>query len=450
MKSFFNIALLILLMTCAGCGGASVAGDDGGDTPTDNGIRFDISDAVAVLKVNDVATSAATGQTNSFSGNGNLRKLTTGGQVVNLFSSGSINVSSFYAAPDGTLYLILSEPVFVDDSRCILLKLTDDNEYECLDGELQSVKSFTEYPTDPIQFDDAGNVYYMGITTGAEEVLRMIDAETHEVSEIINSNITVRQFLVHGNGMVYLSGMTNSTDTNFFRRLLPDGSLETLMTEVAVVSLFDMPDGNVYAGEWGSVYGIMKVLDDGISGTRHIGYSNINGQPVPAEFYVDDNAFDTCADGAREDYEDFCAMGGTSISSYYQTPNDKYFVVAGSGDGASLWQYWPTVKPVDNSVYRPTIVAGVESSLIIAGYDQSYLNKLIMYDTADESEMDLLAGEDIEIYHFIYSPTSETIFFDGLRFSDNNYVVGSIDLSDNNRMTVLDSGTTYDDMQVLN
>jgi hypothetical protein len=450
MRKLFNIALLILLIACAGCGGSSAAGDDGGDTPTDTGIRFDISDAVAILKVNEVAADVAAGQAKFSSGNGNLRKLTTSGEIVDLFSSGSIDVSSFFAAPDGTLYLILSTPVNVDGSRCVLLKLTGDNEYECLDSELQSVKYFTQYPTEPIQFDDAGNVYYVGITNDANEVLRKIDSESLGMTEIINDNITVRQFLVLDDGTVYLSGTTNSTDTSFFRRLLSNGSLETLMMGAGLVSLFDMPDGNVYAGEWGSVYGVMRIGDNGIDETRYIGFSNINGQPVPAEFYVDDNAFEACTAGVRADYEDFCAMGGALISSYYQTSDDKYFVVAGSGDGASLWQYWPNVQPVNTSVYRPTIVTGTESSLIIAGYDHAYINKLIMYDTLDHSEIDLLNGENVEIYHFSYSPTSRMIFFDGLRFSDNNYVVGSIDLLNSNEMTVLDSGTTYDDIQILN
>ena len=448
MKKLYSIIAMIIMIACAGCGGASGTSDGGEGTGADADIQFSLSDAVAIMKVDEVATAAAN-QSKATGSNGNLRKLTEDGEVEDLFTSGSIDVSSFYAAPDGTVYLILESPVTVEGARCILLKLTGDDEYECLDSDLQSVKCFTQYPTEPIQFDGEGNVHYIGISTDATEVMRRVDSNTGEVTDIINANITVRQFLVQENGTIYLSGMTNSTDTHFFRRIFTDGSVETLLTGGGLVSLFDMPDGNVYAGEWGTLYGVMKVEDDGIDDTRHIGYSTINGQPAPARFYVDDNAFDACSENVRPDYEDFCAMGGALISSYHRTPDDKYYVVAGSGDGASLWQYWPTVEPVDTSVYRPTVVAGAVTSLIIAGYDESYLNKLVMYDTAGDSEVDLLGGANIEIYHFSHSATSGMIFFDGLRFSDNNHVIGSIDTQNGNELVVMDSGTTYEDMQLL-
>ncbi|OGQ46427.1 MAG: hypothetical protein A3H42_00100 [Deltaproteobacteria bacterium RIFCSPLOWO2_02_FULL_46_8] len=90
---------------------------------------------------------------------------------------------------------------------------------------------------------------------------------------------------------------------------------------------------------------------------------------------------------------------------------------------------------------------GTLTSLLIAGYDSSDKNKLIAYNTSNASEIDLLGGADIEIYHFSYSAKSGRILFDGLRFSDNKYLVGSIDTQNGNTLTVLQSGTHYEDLQ---
>jgi hypothetical protein len=39
------------------------------------------------------------------------------------------------------------------------------------------------------------------------------------------------------------------------------------------------------------------------------------------------------------------------------------------------------------------------------------------------------ASNEIEMYHLNYVASSNKIMFDGLRFSDNKYVIGQIDLN---------------------
>ena len=458
-KILMLMAISLAALTFIGCGGSSGdvgdLGDDsdsgGGDNSTtaDSDIQFDISDAVAILKVDSVSADVSAQLT---SNSGNLRKLTADGAVENVFSGGTVNAESLYIAPDGKIYVLLSSVVDVNGKPCILLRLSDDNNGECLDSDLRVIShpSLDNFPTEPIQFDDDGNIYYVGTTWGGTQVLRMLDPESLDPVDLINDNIIIRHFLVHNDGTVYLAGMTVPTETTFFRRILPDGDIEVLLNGGHVSSLFELPDGNVYAGEWGEKYAVMKITDEGVEDKLFIGYTSVNGEPLDADFYVDDNEYDSCSLENWLDNEGFCEMGGTRISFYHRTPDDDYYVVAGSGDAARLWQYWPTVQPIDTSVDRPTVVKGSLTSLIIAGYDESNNNKLIAYNTADQSEIDLLEDDDIEIYHFNYSSDTGLITFDGLRFSDNTHIVGSIDTDNGNELTVLESGIQYDDMKFVN
>jgi hypothetical protein len=53
-----------------------------------------------------------------------------------------------------------------------------------------------------------------------------------------------------------------------------------------------------------------------------------------------------------------------------------------------------------------------------------------LYNTETDSEQTLVtASNEIEMYHLNYVASSNKIMFDGLRFSDNKYVIGQIDLN---------------------
>lgn len=451
MKKILVFAFLIIAFTACGGGtssnnsnaGGGGGGGTGGGTVSGSDIQFNISDAVAILKVNQASAQIV----KASSSGSNIYKLTTAGTIEDIFESVEpIIASTLYIAPDGKLYIVFQSAVTIGDQPCILIRLGRDNTGECVDDGLMQINTFS-VPTKPIQFDAASNIYYSGYSSDSKGVLRKKNTSLSESTDLINDNIQLSHFLVTDDGTVYVAGTSTSTSTTFFRRILTSGSLENLLNGAAIQSLYELPDGNVYAGDWEQRFGVMKVTDAGLSDTLYIGYTAMNGIPYNADFYVDNNVYDSCTAANHHRYPEFCDTGGTMLSNYYRSPDDHVYVVVGSGDRASLWQYWPDIKPIDTSVYRPTIVSGTMTTLLIAGYDVSSKNKLISYNTGDQSEIDLLNGADIEIYHFSYSASTGRIIFDGLRFSDNKYIVGSIDTQSGNTLTVLESGIQYEDMQ---
>lgn len=440
------LMVIMLLVSIYGCGGnGSVGADDGnGGTITGSAIQFDLSDAVAIMKA-DETTSAQIVKASATKSN--IFKLTTTGAIEDVFTEGeAIVASKLYVAPDGKPYLLFSSPITVNNQQCILLRLSRNNTSECVDDTLQSISEFSA-STKPIQFDEEGNIYYSGFTDEGKRVLRKKSASLDVKVDLINDNISIDNFLITNDGVAYLSGQTESTKTNFFRKILTSGALVNLLNGADIMSLYELPDNNIYAGEWGERFGVLKISPEGVSSTLYIGYTSMNGVPHTCDFNLDSNSYNSCVEPNAAKYEDFCGMGGTILSTFYRSPDDHVYVVAGTGDTASLWQYWPEVKPIDTSVYRPTIVSGTMTTLLIAGYDASNKNKLISYNTADASEIDLLNGVDIEIYHFSYLASTGKIIFNGLRFSDNTYIVGSIDTQNGNTLTILETGIRYEDLQ---
>ncbi len=96
-----------------------------------------------------------------------------------------------------------------------------------------------------IQFDGAGAVYYAGYTSDGHNVLRKYVDGT--VTDLVNQNISLSDFLLLSDGGVLLSGRTNSTGATWLRYLSPTGSLQGLAGfQSNFLRLF--PDGNVYTG----------------------------------------------------------------------------------------------------------------------------------------------------------------------------------------------------------
>ena len=52
---------------------------------------------------------------------------------------------------------------------------------------------------------------------------------------------------------------------------------------------------------------------------------------------------------------------------------------------------------------------------------------MVRYDPVKGSETVLVGnGGEVEIYNVRWSPSNDRIYFDGLRFSDNKYVLGYV------------------------
>ncbi len=111
----------------------------------------------------------------------------------------------------------------------------------------------------------------------------------------------------------------------------------------------------------------------------------------------------------------------------YGSPDGHEYVVTGGG---TLAQYYPTVKLLPSEVARINVAAGAGNNVALAGTNAAGQNVLTLLNPATGSEHELIGpANEIEIYHVNYAAQSNQILFDGLRFSDNQYVVGEYNLS---------------------
>ena len=126
----------------------------------------------------------------------------------------------------------------------------------------------------------------------------------------------------------------------------------------------------------------------------------------------------------------FCTATGAFIQGLVTTVSGKVFAVAGQGAESNLMQYYPALASVTTAVKKIGVSQGVLNHVVLAGLNADDRYILTLYDTSNDTELQLLGPDnEIEIYHLNYVATTNRIMFDGLRFSDNKYVIGQYDLN---------------------
>ncbi len=249
------------------------------------------------------------------------------------------------------------------------------------------------------------------------------------VTNLVNDNVSIRDYLVLPDGTVLFAGSTMNTGANWTRSLTPAGSLRTLST-VSAPTIARFADGNVYMGLWGEPdFGVKKYLnaENALESAYWIS-GNTNGVPRTAAH----NADAICADSARQTMEGFCGWYGAYHGGTLNTLTSKTFAIAGSpgNSGRTLMQYYPTVERANTVIRNATLAQKVISNVLLAGTDAKGTNLLTVYDTTSKQETIVIDQEnEIEIYSMSYVAATDSIMFSGLRFSDNTFVVGDVKLS---------------------
>ncbi len=125
--------------------------------------------------------------------------------------------------------------------------------------------------------------------------------------------------------------------------------------------------------------------------------------------------------------------------------------VYGIASGGALTQYFPVPGIVSGTgLSAATIVQPAMNHLLIAGTNGSGQNVLVLFDTADGSSRQLIGpSNEIEMYHLNYTSASGKILFDGLRFSDNRYVLGEVDVNTGEVRTTAALATRWQDFQTF-
>lgn len=395
--------------------------------PGTNELRLDLCDkeGISLLEPSQVqATRAAAAEPASSS---NLKTIEENGALTEAVVSGNITAQNLQVGPTGKTYLSLTSPVDPSDTTlsgdtCAFFEVNEATGVPtCVDNTMRSVHRIT--------FDNAGNVYYAGTATNSvNTVLRKWDGVG--VRNLLSNEAQLLDFAVTTDGYVAVSGRTAATGSGWTRMIAANGSLSNIFSgaEARWISLY--PDGNIYMGMWGGddQFGIRRVLTatktlDPIYWTG----GAINNLPAHLAYFPVE---DLC----NPRVEAFCGSWGTSITKSVVTQEGKVLVQAGSpGLSQTLMQYWPEVRYLSTAVQRVTTMQPAGQLLFLGGSNGSGDNVATLYDPTSGTERVVIApSNQIEIYNASYSADSRKVLFDGLRFADNQHVIGEIAIDTGN------------------
>ena len=365
------------------------------------------------------------------------------GTVIDAVQSGTASIRDFYSAPNNKFYVVFSiaRPLYTGGPNCVLAEVdADSGNPVCVDSQISSVTTMLGMNgfygmsggNSPIQFDNAGNIYYVGFVTpsantpiGGMVTLRKNVNGT--VSNLISDNVTIRDFVVLGDGTVILSGTTTSTQTSWVRKISPSGSLSNLSATNPSTFLKKFADGNVYLGfNNSSSTGVRRYLTStGALDSKWwiSGFDFINSHFQTASVCNGSSGY--------QKYPGYCGSQGSFLSTSFNIGNSSTVVVAGlrGQNGTTLMQYYPTVEPLSTSIKNVTLAQMVGNKLILAGSTDDNVNSLVVFDLATYQETVLVdASNEGEVYNMSYIAATNKIMFNGLRFSDNTFVVGEVDM----------------------
>jgi hypothetical protein len=423
----------------------------GGVNSLPGALRFGLTGATGLALKSSASISAsrygsAVGQSATGS---NLLAVNAAGQTQDAVISGAANVGAFLIAPNNKLYVIFQSKTNLTNTTvpgdCLLAEVDPaSGNPKCIENSVDYIenKSKTGNPggwegNPTIQFDSSGAIYYVGRNSNGNVRLRKYAAGT--ATDLINDNIYLNDWLVLPDGRVIITGSTTSTNAQWVRRISSAGGLKTLASGATSNFMRIFPDGNVYLGLWNTGnLGVRRYLTNLDQVETKYWINSSNGSEVGAEWY--NNALPFCDDNTKlTTNAAFCGSYGSYATQVFRTTDGNAFAVAGWGASGLLMQYFPTLAKPVTSVIKVSASQPILTNVVLAGLNAANENILTLYNTSNSVETTLIgSSNEIEIYRINYVASTNRIMFDGLRFADNKYVIGQVDL---NTMTVSASQT---------
>ena len=392
--------------------------------PTATGLKFNIKNAIGLTLKSTVSSA---GVRKSATGS-NLQTVDAAGNTSDAVTTGSASINNFLIAPNDKLYVVFNSKTTIGSVSCLLAEVAKSTgDPTCIDSDLSSISwsSTTSYEFDPIQFDESGSIYYVGTDSTGKSVLRRYKDGT--ATSLVTDNVNFLRFLVLSDGSVIIGGSTVSSSTSWTRIVSASGSLRSLVSGDYPRFLSKFPDGNVYLGYWGqdglANMGVKRYLTaTSLMDTTYWISGNTNGVNRTAFFDVGANYSSPQRIQALEPYY------GTYVRSLVATSNNQVYAITGTIP--TLVQYFPNVVKTSTAVTNVGVMQRVLTYLILSGTNSDGLNITTLYNTSTDTEQVLIpASTEIEVYHLNYVASTNKIMFDGLRFSDNKYVIGQVDLN---------------------
>ena len=408
-------------------------------TPEIRSLKFNLSSAVG-LALRSATSSLGVARVSARDSEvgSNMSVVTNDGQLEESVSSGSAVISNFLIAPNDKIYVIFSQRTNLEDTQqedpngCLLAEIDRETGIPtCIDNEISQIVWLNNQSNKSIQFDNTGAIYYLAIKNGGTLTLRKFS--NGGITDLINDNIAIDDFLVLPDGSIILSGTTGSPYQRWIRKILVSGGLQTVKnvtscnTQMNFMRIF--PDDKIYFGIDDCSPGGIYRMDQNASSLEAAPWMGVS------KTWVDGIEVDLPEPIAFDCYPPYTdtllghqlSQGcGAYTQQSYRTPDGKMFFIANN----KLFKYYPTVAKPVTIVTKINVAQGMTGSIILAGFNNSDRNVLSQFNTVDDSEVELIGPDnEIEIYHLNYIETENKIMFDGLRFSDNKYVIGKVDLN---------------------
>ena len=386
-------------------------------------VVFDTSGAVGVATVSSQDVGATSG----------LVAVTATGTIRDALLSGDAMISNVLTTSAGDYYVLFSSAIALTSGTvpCLLARVNyTTGAPTCIDNELNQIQWDENEMRHgaAIQFDDNGNIFYIGTLTNGKTALRKYSNGI--VTNLIADNIYLNDFLVLSNGSVILSGTTQSTGARWTRLISVTGSIKNLMADTDTSFMYKFADGRIYMGTVNSAKGwnVRRMNSESTAMDSKYWYQEYQDRYTVNSVYTDR---DFCyGDRASRFSTRFCNTSGALVQRIFNVLGKKTFGIVGTSGDYDLVQYYPTLKAATTSVDRITLSQTVISNVLLAGTNASGTNTLTIYDTGNDTETVLMdASNEIEIYNMNYVASTNVIMFDGLRFADNQYVIGQVDLN---------------------
>jgi hypothetical protein len=376
-------------------------------------LEFDSSGAVGLATVEDDNAAIDSG----------LVAVTASGGIRDALVSGDASIIEVLTSPNGKYYVLFESPTSLTEGglACLLAEVNYlTGMPTCLDSDVTSIQweeTWTRHGK-PIQFDKQGNIFFVAGLASGKTSLRKYSNGT--VKSLISDNININDFLVMPNGNVIVSGSTVNTNVKWTRLIKASGGVKNLLAGQDTSFISKFADGRIYLGTYDSKVG------------WNIRRLNKDGDGIESKYWVqgDVKATNNPCYGEKRFNDSFCSSSGAIVVKFFNVLGKRTYGLSGNQGSASLVQYHPTFKSANTSVEKISISQLVISNIIFAGTNSSGTNTLTIYDTGNDTETILMdSSNEIEIYNMTYIASTNSIMFDGLRFSDNQFVVGSVSLN---------------------
>jgi hypothetical protein len=398
MKKIFFLFFAISLLGIASCS------DDGGSS---SGGASNLS-KVRIKNASSLLTTSSTRSTTSDI----LLKQNADGSVSPVYfikeNGDSLTMAVSAVRPLGSRYLLMSGSFMVKGQSY----------YQILvDKNTESIYAFPNVDgmntTDSVYTDNNGNIYFKGYETGGYSnmiyKLDISDLSNLTLSNYLPSNQIFTGFMLNKAGVCFYGNISAGSSNGSGKLKLPSGTIIPLSAS----TLGDNDPMSVFIGSNGAYYVLTVVVTNNVVDWSHYKIlkldltNNALSYTVVADFYGFRNS---CLPSIQINpiKHTHCFITEDGVIDFNETTN-------------AITKYPQAISG--------SVIGQTASSFILNSATSCHITKMSMSNYT-ASDVALATTNSQEIYTITTSPSSNTITFSSLRYSDGQNVIGTLNAQD--------------------